>query len=516
MDNNRGVKSLQNDRKRVIILTEKQKRKLQEINDKKSGEKLKKLEKRVRKLQIITFLKTIPIVVVGAILKSTADTIDNLKSSTKTFEKTKVKNQENTNDREDLVLSNDLVEENEEKRRKNYDLKETGEEYDSSISKPIYDDSNDLDNEKNNIKIEKIKERKIIEYYEDKLKEKRFEIKLLAASIPISIETDPYYDNVDEIYKKINLVLKKLDDLEYKIKVEGIVYDDNYLSYLIDSYIREFDDGKLVPDIRSSELYMDISLKIEQLDDEKDKIKEMILKLPNNLDDRQEIGNDNTLKSTGMDTDYLDIQDSEHEQDDGEDENDEVLEDFEDDFLYDEKSVEYEEFFERQEYISAQEKQQEDRAKSELEYFKIRVEALKRQCENLKMMITKRSLIKPTIRNAKLIAVVVLTSVFNMRGLVKGKKRKNRMKLFRKLEYKKSIENDMNEIRSVSNLINKSYQQIDALISEIKTTFSSYDSIEYQSLLDELEDIKRILNEREYEIESIARKKKEDAKQYRR
>ena len=155
-------------------------------------------------------MKTIPIVVVGAILKSTADTIDNLKSSTKTFEKTKVKNQENINDREDLVLSNDLVEENEEKHRKNYDLKETGEEYDSSISKPIYDDSNDLDNEKNNIKIEKIKERKIIEYYEDKLKEKRFEIKLLAASIPISIETDPYYDNVDEIYKKDKFSTEKV------------------------------------------------------------------------------------------------------------------------------------------------------------------------------------------------------------------------------------------------------------------------------------------------------------------
>lgn len=494
MDNNRGVKSLQNDRKRVIILTEKQKRKLQEIHDKKSGEELKKLEKKVRKLQIITFLKTIPIVFIGAILKS----------SIKAFEETK-ENQENTNDREELVLNNVLVEEKVERRKKNYDLKENREEYDSSISKTIYDDSNDFDNEKNNIKIEKIKERKIIEYYEDKLKEKRFEIKLLAASIPISIETDPYYLNVDEIYKKINLVLKKLDDLEYKIKVESIGYDDSYLSYLIDSYIREFDDGKLVPDIRSSELYMDISLKIEQLDEEKDKIKEMILKLPNNLDDRQEIGNDNTLKSTGIDTVYLDIQDIEHEQDD-----------VEDDFLYDEKSVKYEEFFERQKYISTQEKQQEDRAKFELEFFKIRVEALKRQCENLKLMITKRSLIKPTIRNAKLIAVMVLTSVFNMRNILKNKKHRNRIKIFKRVEYEKNIENDISEIRNVSNLINKSYQQIDALIAEINTTFSSYDTVEYQSLLDDLMSIKRILNEREYEIETISKKQmEEDAKKYR-
>ena len=45
MDNNRGVKSLQNDRKRVIILTEKQKRKLQEINDKKVEKNLKSWKK---------------------------------------------------------------------------------------------------------------------------------------------------------------------------------------------------------------------------------------------------------------------------------------------------------------------------------------------------------------------------------------------------------------------------------------------------------------------------------------
>ena len=77
-----------------------------------------------------------------------------------------------------------------------------------------------------------------------------------------------------------------------------------------------------------------------------------------------------------------------------------------------------------------------------------------------------------------------------MRNILRNKKVRRRRKRLTRIEYTKAIENDPNEISNVSILINKSYQQIDALISEIKTKFSSFNAIEYQSLISDLEEIK--------------------------
>ena len=186
-----------------------------------------------------------------------------------------------------------------------------------------------------------------------------------------------------------------------------------------------------------------------------------------------------------------------------------------DDFSFDDEKKEYDNFIDQQEHIKIEEERKETKARSELENYKLRIDAIKKQCKSLKRMIKKRSLIKPTVRNAKLVAITTLASVYNMRNILKNKKIRRRRTL-RKIEYQKNIENDINEISNVSNLINKSYQQINNLILEIKEKFSSYSSIEYQSLLDDLEEIKRNLMEREYEIELVTRKQKEnDIKKYR-
>ena len=266
MDNNRGIKSLQRDRKRIIILTKKQKKKLEEINEK-NDEELKKLEKKVRQLQIITFIKTVPLIIVGAIFKSTANTIDNLITPTKKDLTATDKNK----DIEDKEVIEEKIANNE--KNSNITYNNTNDFY--TIPDPTY--YKEKENEKLEDKeLENVKDKKLIKHYEEKLKEKRVEIKLLAASIPLSVGTDIYYEKADEIYKKINIVLSKLNDLEQKIKVDGNLYDDNYINYLVDSYTKEFDDGRLVAEIKNSELYRDISIKIEQLEEEKAKIKRLV------------------------------------------------------------------------------------------------------------------------------------------------------------------------------------------------------------------------------------------------
>ncbi len=497
MDNNRGIKSLQRDRKRIIILTKKQKKKLEEINEK-NDEELKKLEKKVRQLQIITFIKTVPLIIVGAIFKSTANTIDNLITPTKKDLTATDKNK----DIEDKEVIEEKIANNE--KNSNITYNNTNDFY--TIPDPTY--YKEKENEKLEDKeLENVKDKKLIKHYEEKLKEKRVEIKLLAASIPLSVGTDIYYEKADEIYKKINIVLSKLNDLEQKIKVDGNLYDDNYINYLVDSYTKEFDDGRLVAEIKNSELYRDISIKIEQLEEEKAKIKRLVSEKQKDLDSEEIINNETETTSYNINTTSKCP------------EEEKIIEEAPeetDNFSFDDEKKEYDKFLDQQEHIKIEEEREEAKARSEIENYKLRIAAIKKQCESLKRMITKRSLVKPTVRNAKLITVTVLASIYNMRNILRNKKFRRRRKRLTRIEYTKAIENDPNEISNVSILINKSYQQIDALISEIKTKFSSFNTIEYQSLISNLEEIKRILEEREYEIERVRKRQvNNDVKKYR-
>lgn len=497
MDNNRGIKSLQRDRKRIIILTKKQKKKLEEINEK-NDEELKKLEKKVRQLQIITFIKTVPLIIVGAIFKSTANTIDNLITPTNKDLTATDKNK----DIEDKEVIEEKIANNE--KNSNITYNNTNDFY--TIPDPTY--YKEKENEKLEDKeLENVKDKKLIKHYEEKLKEKRVEIKLLAASIPLSVGTDIYYEKADEIYKKINIVLSKLNDLEQKIKVDGNLYDDNYINYLVDSYTKEFDDGRLVAEIKNSELYRDISTKIEQLEEEKAKIKRLVSEKQKDLDSEEIINNETETTSYNINTTSKCP------------EEEKIIEEAPektDNFSFDDEKKEYDKFLDQQEHIKIEEEREEAKTRSEIENYKLRIAAIKKQCESLKRMITKRSLVKPTVRNAKLITVTVLASIYNMRNILRNKKFRRRRKRLTRIEYTKAIENDPNEISNVSILINKSYQQIDALISEIKTKFSSFNTIEYQSLISDLEEIKRILEEREYEIERVRKRQvNNDVKKYR-
>ena len=506
MDNNRGIKSLQRDRKRIIILTKKQKKKLEEINEK-NDEELKKLEKKVRQLQIITFIKTVPLIIVGAIFKSTANTIDNLITPTKKDLTATDKNK----DIEDKEVIEEKIANNE--KNSNITYNNTNDFY--TIPDPTY--YKEKENEKLEDKeLENVKDKKLIKHYEEKLKEKRVEIKLLAASIPLSVGTDIYYEKADEIYKKINIVLSKLNDLEQKIKVDGNLYDDNYINYLVDSYTKEFDDGRLVAEIKNSELYRDISTKIEQLEEEKAKIKRLVSEKQKDLDSEEIINDETETNSYNINTTSMYPEEEIKEDKNVEEKIIEEAPEETDDFSFDDEKKEYDNFIDQQEHIKIEEEREEAKARSEIENYKLRIAAIKKQCEFLKRMIIKRSLVKPTVRNAKLITVTVLASIYNMRNILRNKKFRRRRKRLTRIEYTKAIENDPNEISNVSILINKSYQQIDALISEIKTKFSSFNAIEYQSLISDLEEIKRILEEREYEIERVRKRQvNNDVKKYR-
>ena len=66
MDETIGVKGGHNDYKRMFTITKKQKEKLKKYQEEKE---LKELEKEVKRKQIYTLIKTLPIVITGATFK---------------------------------------------------------------------------------------------------------------------------------------------------------------------------------------------------------------------------------------------------------------------------------------------------------------------------------------------------------------------------------------------------------------------------------------------------------------
>ena len=142
-------------------------------------------------------------------------------------------------------------------------------------SKKETEKTNDLkDNKlKDNKKWNNLKENKIIEEYEKRLKEIRYSLRnLIYEYNGIIKEYDDIYTSQEAqlLLDKLNIIIKKIEELKEKIRIEDIdKYDDAYIYQLVNDYIKEFDNQKFIDEIKDSELYIAISEKLQELDTEK-------------------------------------------------------------------------------------------------------------------------------------------------------------------------------------------------------------------------------------------------------
>ena len=65
MNENIGVKGGKQDRKRRMIITKNQKKKLKQYYQGEKEKQLKQLEKEVKKLQVVSFFQAVPLVITG-------------------------------------------------------------------------------------------------------------------------------------------------------------------------------------------------------------------------------------------------------------------------------------------------------------------------------------------------------------------------------------------------------------------------------------------------------------------
>ena len=150
----------------------------------------------------------------------------------------------------------------------------------------------ELLNEKQKNKLAKLQSRKRIDVYEKQLKEIRYELRNLIFDYNVLVDEQEKIINSKEaelILDKLNNIILKIEELKRKIKIEDLdKYDDNYIYTLIEEYLSDFKDKKVIKEIKDSSLYILISEKLEELDTKKEKFKKEVTNKKDDLKEHEE------------------------------------------------------------------------------------------------------------------------------------------------------------------------------------------------------------------------------------
>lgn len=324
-------------------------------------------------------------------------------------------------------------------------------------------------------KYENIANKKILIEYENKLKDIKNDLRKITYEFSLltlpKIE-DENKEDVEELFSKINLVIRKISNLEDKITFNNSYLEDNYLDYVVEKYLDEFKIGKQVTEIKDSSLYILISEKINQLEMAKETLKDRVniekLKLL-----PEEIIN--------MKSEYYNFNNI----------NNELLK-----IQYEQDSLLRELMGNTNNITIA------DRTKEEIKYLSIESSIILKKLKKINLV--------PGVRSGKAIAFLSATMLLSIKK-VKYQRHKNiNYKVITINDYDKNLETDIDKIYSTRKLLTKTSTRLKMFITYLNNNFSQY--IKYsddaKELLDNLYAIKDIVDEKEYEIGKLEEKKR--------
>ena len=499
-----GVKGDQRDSLRTLKIKKKQKKKLQEYIDR---EKLAEKEKKVRKIQAITFIKIIPIVFVG---KTIQMFIGNTDKDISDKENVSDDITDISDDKKSIII--DLEEEKKYPVKKNISIKKKNESKkeikvpDTIDVKPIplipdgkdveiLDEKNDfveeislVDNsvEKEDFSnispqaqstLKKLKSRKIVSEYENQLKEVRFELRQLVfdyMTIADEEEKVVFSEEASNLIDKLSMVIWKIEKLKDKIKIDDLdKYDDNYIYTLIENYLAEFRDKRFVSEMKDSPLYILISEKLQELDNKKDDLNSKLVEKKEKLEEREE--KFDRLKSRYSDLEKI--------------------------------NQDIRKIQEEQEYFYRKIKEQMEKAVSVSERVKVEVEAM--DYFSVRMLrLLRRAMLFPGNRAARSIVAMSSMYMYFLNKLINPKMVTKKYKVIEVKDYSEEIENSLSSISEVSNMLYSTNKQISKMITSINEEFSEYKGIypECDKLLYNLEQMQSNISEKEFEINEIKKK----------
>lgn len=526
MNENLGSKGGKQDRKRRNYILKKKKKKYQ---SQKEYEKLQK-DKELKKIQLETLIKIIPIVVVGETYKVLTNKEAEIKTDLKKEEnnfpnenhqtltpKNKVEIRKVKQDKIEIkkALISDSVKKNLQKKeelatkkqkenekkeiietsdnKKDIQLQQEKNKIEPLIIAPLAnsktnENKKDLDdksiettdpklsNSAEELKLKAAQNIKIIENYQNKLKGINYELKKLTfeyRTIEESIDNVYSEKEAEVLFEKLNLVIRKLEELKKRLKIDDIdKYDDNYICNLIEEYMKSFEDKKIVKEIKDSDLYILLSTKIEELDKEKTKLKEKVTS-------RKEKLGLSEKKLESIKEKYFKYDDFNKKLIDFETKQDIILRDLEEK-IKDSTSIE--------------------------EKVRIKVVAINNQSNELLKLLALQMMI-PGLKNTKNTILATLAYMHFMRKVMRPKYeiKQEKYKMIKVTDYSEKIEQSLNSIDNISNTLEKTSSNLNKMINNFKTEYKDFFSQvpECNNILNNLLIVMSDLEEKEYELKQI-------------
>lgn len=493
-----GVKGGKNDRRRTF--------KIRQAKVKKEQDELKELEKKVKSQQKFTLIKTLPIVITGGVIKTFFEPFTRRQKEEKKSDSSG--SIDNSDDKEIVVpLQNGesvrvQVHVFRKKREKSINHQEEINESENENkiegkspyqvveqeSIPIREVSAvEIEKKKSLSEIseeelsaeardtfQKLKARKIIESYEEELKEIRYELRSLVSDYQVLAEEKEeiiFSEEAMVLLDKLSFVISRIEVLKNKIQIHNLnQYDDNYIYTLIEDYLSEYDQGNLISEMKDSPLYIMIAEKISQLDVEKDCFSNDLSRKKKELEDRE-------VRFQELWDHYYSIEKVNQQLLSFQNEQDALLRDVQDKI-------------QRSETIS--------------ERVKIQVDAMNSHSRRF-MQLMAFQMFFPGPKGAKRLATVAATYLYFANQIMKPKKTTKKYRIIQVKDYSGEIKNSMSALDDAESLLEKTDMQIDQLMAEIMTTYHDYLDVlpECGQLLSRLDQVKDEIGEKKYEMQRI-------------
>ena len=521
-----GSKGGHNDRRRSLIISKKKKEKLKEEQE------IKELEKSVKKARKYVLIKTAPLILLDGIVQvfspstNQNDKIDESDDETIVYidDSNKKNNAPSKKARKKIISVNgndivvsiphnrknskksshdeiELLEDEEDKKEianhNNKEIKDNkkkdfnpvpelipisiGEKIINNLSSKPVGSSQSSDEMKiiddmlsTSEELKKVKSKKIVEAYEKELKDIRYDLRLLIDEYNHLVDDEEkilFSDEAADLLDKLTSIISKLEELEKKIQVDDIdKYDDNYIYYLIEEYMKEFKNQKIVDELKDSPLYIDIVRKIEELQQKKDILSEQVEEKKIDYEDREKKFNE--LKEQFRKIDQI---------------NKELL-----DFQYEQDALLQEAREKVRDALTVEEK------------VKVEMKILDNQSRRLLRLIALRMFF-PGSFSAKAISSSIAAYLLFTRQLIQPETVTKKYKVIKVIDYGADIKDSISSLENAIDLLGKTGKQVDKLIDDIHDKFKDYIGVvkECDYLLYDLNKIKDNIKEKEYEMERI-------------
>lgn len=320
--------------------------------------------------------------------------------------------------------------------------------------------------------LEKLKARKIIEEYERQLKDARFELRQLVSDYNMIADQANEIilsKEAQSILEKLSDIISRIEELKSKIRIDDLdKYDDNYIYVLVEGYLNEFKDKRLVAEIKDSPLYVLIAEKLDELEARKTDLSKKVEEKKDELEEK-EVRFDE-LKEKFLSIDRI---------------NKQLIQ-----------------FQDEQDRLLKEVKEKVRNAQTVQEKVQVEFEAMSIQSRRALRLLTLQMLL-PGPRAAKSFAATSAAYLYFMRQILHPKTTTKKYRVITVTDYSKQIKGSIEALDDATSTLSKTSGQIDKILREIREDYKDYIGViqECDEIISNLEKIKRDLREKEYEME---------------